>query len=67
MEIIFRGKTPAENTYTVSCYNCKSIIRYKGSEIVQTHYDQREGTSHTLGDCPVCGVALYNYSPKEEV
>ncbi len=52
MEVLVRGIVPAEKTYTISCYSCGSIIKFKRSEACIT-YDQRDGTFvHII--CPVC-------------
>lgn len=52
MEIIKRGPTINEKSYQATCYNCKSLIRFRGSES-ENHVDS---TGRTWGiiSCPVC-------------
>jgi hypothetical protein len=52
MEIIQQWQPEPEKTYTVTCWGCKTIYRFKESE-GQITYDQRGGDFITIA-CPVC-------------
>lgn len=52
IEIIKRGKPPGEIGYEVTCHNCKSELRFKGSDAKYSN-DQRDGNYLSI-DCPVC-------------
>lgn len=52
MEILVRGKAPAEFRYDGTCSTCRSILKADHDELRHT-YDQRDGDMH-VGDCPVC-------------
>lgn len=52
MEILHRGTPPSEREYKASCYNCRTVVKFKQSEGKITH-DQRDG-SYVSVSCPVC-------------
>lgn len=52
MDIIVRGKAPAEYRYDGSCNTCRSVLKADHDELTH-NFDQRDGWSHT-GNCPVC-------------
>ncbi len=53
MDIIYRGTIPEEKSYTATCGNCGTKVKYKLKE-VKVRYDPRDGDYHEF-ECPVCG------------
>jgi len=63
MKILIRGTSPSEKRYRVRCSTCTSIMEYTIADVVKVHYDQRDGHTHELGNCPVCSTKLFDYNP----
>lgn len=67
MKVIVRGTPPSEKRYRCSCDACKSVIEYAQNEILKQSYSQRDGSTNYLGPCPVCGIQLNDYAPREYI
>lgn len=57
MEIVVRGKAPAEYRYDGRCSTCSSVLKADHDELTHTHC-QREGDMH-VGHCPVCTARVW--------
>ena len=64
MKVIVRGTPPKEVRYRCNCSTCKSTVEYTGEDIVELTDNQRDGLTHFLGECPVCGAQLFDYVPR---
>jgi hypothetical protein len=56
IEVVIRGKPPAERSYTVTC-RCKSVLKFLRRDAKFTS-DQREGDFLTIS-CPVCAESVH--------
>jgi RNase P subunit RPR2 len=56
MEILYKGTLPGDMEYQVTCINCKSILKFKRCEAIETT-DWREG-SYLRVTCPVCESSI---------
>lgn len=63
MKIIKEGAKVTNKKYRVTCSSCDSILEYFQYEakVLNNNYQQE---THSLGPCPVCATALYNFEPK---
>lgn len=59
MEIIKRGKPPAERNWQGECSHCHSVVRAKEHELHVTQA-QRDGAFGTA-PCPVCKLDMFFY------
>lgn len=59
MEVIKQGKKPTEKTYTGTCSNCRSQVRFRGSEATNVSHDRDGEVAHA--NCPVCGAVFWGY------
>lgn len=62
VDILKRGKPPAERTYTVPCSKCHSVLRAKKAEC-RGSPDQRDA-GHLIFDCPVCDGEVFFYAER---
>lgn len=65
MRIITQGKHPRDYKYRCNCHACRSVIEYTKADVKVISDSQRDGTTHSLGPCPFCSSALYDYNPTQ--
>jgi DNA-directed RNA polymerase subunit RPC12/RpoP len=61
MEIIVRGKAPAEYRYDGTCSTCKSVL--KADHDLHHTFDQRDGEM-SVATCPVCTSRVWFYKER---
>lgn len=67
MKVIVRGTPPAEKRYLCKCSTCNSQLEYTGKDIIKISFNQHDGDTHYLGQCPVCKADLVDYAPEEYI
>jgi DNA-binding Xre family transcriptional regulator len=57
MKILKNGKQD-NKPVQINCYTCKSKLEVEPSDIIRSHFDQRDGNSYEFR-CAVCGRGIY--------